>query len=119
MKEKSPEKLDQIRILWTSPLIPRDPFVWRKDLPADLKKKILDFTVGYGKDEREKEVLKNMYRLKGFNASTDAQLLPIRQLELFKDRKKLENDVNIAEADKKAKLAEVDLKLAELAKQMK
>jgi phosphonate transport system substrate-binding protein len=119
MKEKSPEKLEQIRILWTSPLIPRDPLVYRKDLPASLKKKIQDFTVGYGKDEREKEILKNMYRLAGFKASTDAQLLPIRQLELFKDRKKYENDVNMSEADKKTKLAEIDAKLADLARQMK
>ena len=85
----------------------------------DLKKKIQDFMVGYGKDEREKEILKNMYRLAGFRASTDAQLLPIRQLELFKDRLKYENDVNMAESDKKVKLAEIDSKLAELAKQMK
>ncbi|MCX8146502.1 MAG: phosphonate ABC transporter substrate-binding protein [Azovibrio sp.] len=119
MKEKAPEKFEQIRILWTSPLIPRDPLVWRKDLPADLKKKILDFCVSYGKNEREKEILKNMYRLAGFKPSSDAQLLPIRQLELFKDRKKFENDTNMSEADKKAKLAEIDAKLAELAKQMK
>ncbi len=119
VKEIAPEKAEQIRILWTSPLIPRDPLVWRKDLPSDMKKKIQDFVVGYGKDDREKEVLKNMYRLKAYNASTNAQLLPIRQLELFKDRKKTEGDANMAEADKKAKLAEIDLKLAELAKQMK
>ncbi len=119
MKEKSPEKLEQIRILWTSPLIPRDPLVWRKDLPADLKKKIQDFMVTYGKDEREKEILKNMYRLAGFKASSDAQLLPIRQLELFKDRLKYENDTNLSESDKKAKVAEIDVKLADLAKQMK
>jgi len=115
IKEKSPEKLDQIRILWTSPLIPRDPLVWRKDLPADMKKKIQDFVVGYGKDAREKEILKNMYRLAGFKASTDAQLIPIRQLELFKDRKKFEGDLNMSEAEKKAKLAEIDAKLAALA----
>jgi phosphonate transport system substrate-binding protein len=119
MREKSPEKLEQIRILWTSPLIPRDPLVYRKDLPADLKKKIQDFAVGYGKDDREKEILKNLYRLKGFKASSNAQLLPIRQLELFKDRKKFEGDANMSEADKKAKLAEIDAKLADLAKQMK
>jgi phosphonate transport system substrate-binding protein len=105
--------------LWTSPLIPRDPLVWRKDLPADLKKKVQDFMVTYGKDEREKEILKNMYRLAGFKASTDAQLLPIRQLELFKERRKFENDANLSEADKKVKLAEIDAKLSELAKQMK
>jgi phosphonate transport system substrate-binding protein len=119
MKESAPEKLEQIRILWTSPLIPRDPLVWRKDLPAELKKKIQDFVIGYGKDAREKEILKNMYRLAGFKASTDAQLLPIRQLELFKDRKKFEGDANMSDADKKMKLDEIDAKLAELAKQMK
>jgi phosphonate transport system substrate-binding protein len=117
MKEKSPEKFGQIRILWTSPLIPRDPLVWRKDLPEEMKKKIQDFTFGYGKDAREKEILKNMYRLASFKPSTNAQLLPIRQLELFKDRSKFENDVNMSETDKKAKLVEIDTKLAELAKQ--
>lgn len=119
MKETAPEKLEQIRILWTSPLIPRDPMVWRKDLPDDVKQKLQDFFVGYGKDAREKEILKNMYRLAGFRKSTDAQLLPIRQLELFKDRLKFENDANMAEADKKARLAEIDAKLAELAKMTK
>ncbi len=119
MKEKSPERLEQIRILWTSPLIPRDPLVWRKDLPADMKKKVLDFTVGYGKDEREKAILKNLYRLAGFKASSDAQLLPIRQLELFKDRRKFEGDANMSDADRQVKLAEIDAKLAELAKLVK
>lgn len=114
IKEKTPEKLEQIRILWTSPLIPRDPLVWRKDLPADVKKKVQDFVVGYGKDAREKEILKNMYRLAGFKASTDAQLIPIRQLELFKDRRKFEGDVNMSDADRKTKLAEIDAKLAAL-----
>lgn len=116
MKEKSPEKLEQIRILWTSPLIPRDPLVWRKDLPSDLKGKIQDFVTGYGKNEREKEILKNMYRLAGFKASTDAQLIPIRQLELFKDRKKVEADENMNAAEKKAKFDEIDAKLSVLAK---
>ena len=111
--------MDQIRILWTSPLIPRDPLVWRKDLPADIKKKVQDFVLAYGKDGREKEILKNMYRLAGFKASTDAQLLPIRQLELFKDRKKFEADANRSDADRKTKLAEIDGKLAELAKRSK
>lgn len=119
MKDSAPDKLDQIRILWTSPLIPRDPLVWRKDLPADVKKKVQDFVTGYGKDAREKEILKNMYRLAGFKASTDAQLLPIRQLELYKDRKKFENDTNLSDSARKAKLAEIDAELVKLAAQMK
>jgi phosphonate transport system substrate-binding protein len=46
-------------------------------------------------------------------------LLPIRQLELFKDRKKFEGDVNLSESDRKTKLAEIDAKLANLATLMK
>jgi phosphonate transport system substrate-binding protein len=118
VREKNPERMEQIRILWTSPLIPRDPLVWRKDLPADMKKKVQAFVVGYGKDAREKEILKNMYRLAGFKASTDAQLVPIRQLELAKDRKKFEDDPNRSEADRKARLADIDARLAVLARQM-
>jgi phosphonate transport system substrate-binding protein len=119
VKEKNPERMAQIRILWTSPLIPRDPLVWRKDLPEDVKKKVRDFVIGYGKDAREKEVLRNMYRLAGFKPSTDAQLIPIRQLELAKDRMKFENDANLSEADKKARIADIDAKLAVLAQQAK
>jgi len=117
MKEKSPERLEQIPILWTSPLIPRDPLVWRKDLPADVKKKVQDFVVGYGRDDREKEILRNMYRLAGFKVSTNAQLIPIRQLELFKDRTKIESDERMPAAEKKAKLADIDAQLAALAGQ--
>ena len=116
VKEKTPERMEQIRILWTSPLIPRDPLVWRKDLPADVKQKVRDFVLAYGKDDREKEILKNMYRLAGFKASSDSQLIPIRQLELAKDRKKFEDDANMSDADKRARLAEIDAKLDALAK---
>ncbi|MCX7203723.1 MAG: phosphonate ABC transporter substrate-binding protein [Burkholderiales bacterium] len=116
VKEKTPERMEQIRILWTSPLIPRDPLVWRKDLPADVKQKVRDFVLTYGKDDREKEILKNMYRLAGFKASSDSQLIPIRQLELAKDRKKFEDDANLSDADKRARLADIDAKLDALAK---
>ena len=74
---------------------------------------------GYGKDDREKEVLKNMYRLAGFKASTDAQLIPIRQLELAKDRKKIEDDANLSAGDRQTRIAEIDAKLDVLAKQVR
>jgi phosphonate transport system substrate-binding protein len=60
-----------------------------------------------------------MYRLAGFKASTDAQLIPIRQLELFKDRRKFEAMTNMSVADKKAKLADRRAKLATAGKRSK
>ncbi len=117
LKLKDPAKRAEVKILWTSPLIPRDPLVWRKDLPADVKAKIKKFVTGYGKDEREKAILKGMQQIAGFRESTDAQLIPIRQLELAKDRKKVEGDGTLSSAERTAKLKAIDDKLAALAKQ--
>jgi phosphonate transport system substrate-binding protein len=119
LQKQQPDKVKELRIVWKSPLIPSDPFVWRKDLPAEMKKKIADFIYNYGKTEREKTVLAKIYNYAGFRPSSNAQLIPIRQLELFKDRQKVEHDAALSDADKKTKLAEIDAKLAALASQAK
>ncbi|MFW5332524.1 phosphonate ABC transporter substrate-binding protein [Hydrogenophaga sp. ZJX-1] len=113
--QKFPEKRKDIRVIWTSPLIPLDPLVMRKDLPDATKAKIKNFLFNYGKtDAREKEVLVKISKLSGFKASTNAQLLPIRQLDLFGKRNKIESDTALSEAEKMAKLAEIDKLLAAL-----
>ncbi len=119
LKLKDPAKREMVKIVWTSPLIPRDPLVWRKDLPADVKAKLKAFIIGYGKDAREKEILKGMQQIAGFRESSDAQLIPIRQLELAKSRAKVAGDTTLSAADKQAKLHDIDAKLAELAKTAK
>jgi phosphonate transport system substrate-binding protein len=117
IKDKLPEKFNDIRVVWTSPLIPLDPLVMRKDLPEVAKQKIKDFLFGYGKSsQQEKDVLMKISKLSAFKPSTNAQLIPIRQLELFKERNKFEADANLPGAEKLAKVAEIDRKLAELAK---
>ena len=115
LKMRDAAKHAEVKILWTSPLIPRDPLVWKKDLPAETKDAIKKFILGYGKDAREKEILKGMQQIAGFRESTDLQLVPIRQLELYKDRIKLETDEKMSAAEKSSKLADIDKKLAELA----
>jgi phosphonate transport system substrate-binding protein len=55
-------------------------------------------------------------KLSAFKPSTNAQLIPIRQLELFKERNKFEADATLPAADKLAKVAEIDRKLAELSR---
>ncbi|TNY08766.1 hypothetical protein, partial [Escherichia coli] len=65
-------------------------------------------------DPAEKAILKNIYNYGGFRESSNAQLLPIRQLELAKERMKIEGDEHM-DADAKAKaLADIDAKLAAL-----
>ena len=119
LKLRDPAKHAEVKILWTSPLISRDPLVWRKDLSADTKDKVKKFFLGYGKDAREKEILKNLQQIAGFRESSDLQLVPIRQLELYKDRIKFENDDKMNSQERTTKIAEIDRKLADLAKLVK
>ncbi len=115
IRNKLPEKFNDIRIIWTSPLIPMDPLVMRKDLPESSKAKIRDFFYAYGKgSQQEKDNLFKLNKLSGFKASSNNQLTPIRQLELFKTRNKVESDATLAEADKQTKLTDIDKQLAAL-----
>lgn len=115
MKTKMPEKAAELREVWRSPLIPSDPMVWRKDLDADAKKKLRDFVLGYGKDAREKEIMR-VLTWSGFVASDNGQLLPMRQLELVRERTKVEGDANLSADDKAKKLRDIEHKLDELGK---
>lgn len=115
IKERQPEKFKDIRIVWTSPLIPLDPMVMHKDLPAATKEKLKTFFYNYAKtDPREKEIVFKISKLSGFKPSSNAQLIPIRELDLFSKRNKIEADTTLAAADKAAKLADIDKQLAAL-----
>jgi phosphonate transport system substrate-binding protein len=117
IKDKLPAKFNDIRVIWTSPLIPSDPLVIRKDLAEPLKGKVKEFFYNYGKgSQQEKDNLYKLSKLSAFKPSTNSQLIPIRQLELFKDRNKIDADASLAAADKQTKLADIDRQLAALAK---
>ena len=117
LEATKPELAAQVKVLWRSPLIPSDPFVWRKDLDPAVKAKIKSFVLGYAKtDPTEKAILKNIYSYGGFRESNNDQLIPIRQLELFRDRAKAAGDEKLSADEKTRLLAEIDRKLAALAK---
>jgi phosphonate transport system substrate-binding protein len=115
VKERSPEKFKEIKIVWTSPLIPLDPLVMRKDLPEATKAKLKNFFYNYAKtDAREKEIIMKISKLSGFKESSDKQLVPIRQLDLFGQRTRIEADAALSDSDKKTRMAEIDKKLGAL-----
>jgi len=116
LKVTHPEYYQNIRIIWKSPLIPNDPIAWRKDLPEEMKIKIKSFFLNYGKTEREKKIIATMREWGSFRESNNNQLIPIRQIELYKQKVKIENDDKINTEEKKAKLAKIDADLAELKK---
>ncbi|PLY14539.1 MAG: phosphonate ABC transporter substrate-binding protein [Sedimenticola sp.] len=121
IQKNFPEKYEELKIIWKSPLIPSDPIVWRKNLSDDIKAKLKGFFMTYGvKGEdvaKEKKVLADL-QWAPFSESDNNQLLPIRQLELVKQRRKIENDTKYSQAEKDSKISEINGQLAELQKQM-
>ncbi|MFN9102753.1 MAG: phosphate/phosphite/phosphonate ABC transporter substrate-binding protein, partial [Betaproteobacteria bacterium] len=115
LQTSRPELAAQLKVLWRSPLIPSDPFVWRKDLDPAVKAKLKNFVLNYAKtDPEEKRILGVIYNYGGFRDSNNDQLIPIRQLELFRDRAKVQGDEKLAADEKTKQLAEIDRKLAAL-----
>lgn len=114
-KLKAPEAAKKIKVIWTSPLIPSDPLVYRKDLSKEMKSRIKGFFLGfarYGSPEQIAEAKKILSGISNgyghFMESNDTQLYPIRQLALFKDKLKIENS---NASDKQTKLTAIDKKL--------
>jgi len=113
----NPEARKQIKIIWTSPIIPLDPLVWRKDLDPALKAKIYTFLLSYGRfgsaDEvnAAREVLANLI-WSPFNPSSDRQLIPIRKLEANKALMKVQGDDKLSEAEKTQQIAALKADIA-------
>lgn len=112
-----PEQFKLVREIWRSPLIPSDPIVWRKDVDDATKAKVRDFMLAYGKTDREQAILQKI-GYSAFRASTNAQLVPIRQIELARERTKIEADTAMNADERKKKLADIDARMAELGRQV-
>jgi phosphonate transport system substrate-binding protein len=106
----APDARKDIRIIWTSPIIPLDPLMWRKDLDPALKTKIYTFLMNYGRIgtpeelKTAKEILANLI-WSPFHPSSDAQLLPIRILEANKAVMKIQSDEKLSADEKAAQVA--------------
>ncbi|MFM2091165.1 MAG: phosphonate transporter substrate-binding protein [Planctomycetota bacterium] len=117
LERKHAEKAAQLKVIWKSPLIASDPICYRTDLSEAMKAKVRGFFIGYGATEDQKAKLAPL-KMSGFKASSNAQLLPYRQLAFLKDKAKLEADDKIPAADKAAKIAELQAKIDALAVEM-
>ncbi|MCF5709280.1 phosphonate ABC transporter substrate-binding protein [Pseudomonas syringae] len=108
-----PDKVEQLKVIWKSPLIPADPMVWSKALSDENKAKIREFFASYGDTAEEKTILTNM-QLGKFLKSSDDQLLPIRQLELFKQRTEVAASTTLDANEKETRLKDIDASLSKL-----
>lgn len=80
-----PEVGARVKVIWTSPTIPEDPLVRRKDLDPAVKEKLRQFFLTYGagtgpEAERQKAILKTL-DFGTFRPADDTHLLPVREME--------------------------------------
>ncbi|MBW8813446.1 MAG: phosphate/phosphite/phosphonate ABC transporter substrate-binding protein [Caulobacterales bacterium] len=104
--------LENVQVVWTSPRIPEDPILWRKDLDPALKKKIADFMFSYGvgdtpEAKRQHAILVQIQTLP-FKRADDSHLLPVREMEATGQLVEARNHKDAAaEAKAQAALAEI------------
>ncbi|WP_421725582.1 phosphonate ABC transporter substrate-binding protein [Bauldia sp.] len=113
----NPEAAAKVKIIWQSPLIPSDPIVWHKELDQTTKDKIMTFFVGYGRlgTPEEVETARGVLEPLGwapFRPSSDAQLYPIRVMEITKQIFQVQADDSMSDADKTAKVKELEAEKA-------
>lgn len=113
--KKVPAQAKNVKIIWTSPLIPSDPITYRKDLSKELKAKVKGFFLTYGRFGSPEEIKKARavlaeMQLAPFVDSDNSQLYPIRQLALFKDKIKTEKSkMSASQKSEKIKMIETAL----------
>jgi phosphonate transport system substrate-binding protein len=120
----APAARDQIKIIWTSPLIPLDPLVWRKDLDPAVKAKLYTFLLSYGRIGTDDEIKTAKGILADliwspFRPSSDNQLIPIRVLEANKNLMKAQGDEKLSADEKSKQVAAIRAEIARLEENQK
>jgi phosphonate transport system substrate-binding protein len=119
LETTAPAARKNIRIIWTSPVIPLDPLVWRKDLDPAVKTKLYTFLLSYGRlgtpDEitAARAVLANLV-WSPFNPSSNAQLLPTRKLEANRNLTRVQGDDKLSPGDKEKLIAGIRAEVARI-----
>ncbi|HEX6363947.1 MAG TPA: PhnD/SsuA/transferrin family substrate-binding protein, partial [Albitalea sp.] len=116
LKASQPAQAASLRVLWESALIPKDPLLWRKDLPLSVRSRIAAFLFGYGRTAAEKARLKQMFDLAGFRPSGNQLLKFVLEIEDFKQRSEVLLDTRLSEGQKNERLADLRDRYNRLAK---
>ncbi|MEO0802782.1 MAG: phosphonate ABC transporter substrate-binding protein [Cyanobacteria bacterium J06642_2] len=108
LEETDPEALENIEVIWTSPIIPSDPIAYRSDLPEALKATIRDCFYNF-----DNEAILTPLQWSELVPADDSGWDTIRELDIAKRMAELENS-DLSDADKKAGMAELQDELAAL-----
>ncbi len=106
-KRDFPGQGERVRVVWQSPLIPQSPLVWHQALPVGFKKKLSAFVTSFGaSDPEEKAILLQMNGLLRLRPSSNLQLVPIADLEMFKARQAIVIDEGLSPEERAKRLNE-------------
>jgi len=88
-REKGRHETQEVRVIWTSPMLPEDPIIWRKDLDPAVKEKLRQFFITYARGDtpdavRQRANLKPL-AIGGFEAADNNHLLIVRDVEARKN----------------------------------
>jgi phosphonate transport system substrate-binding protein len=75
-----PDVAKKVKILELSEPIPNDPIVFRKDMPEDMKLKIVDALMKFVKTPEGLKAFKEIYGVTDLKLTTDAEFEPIRKM---------------------------------------
>ncbi|HEY2178342.1 MAG TPA: phosphate/phosphite/phosphonate ABC transporter substrate-binding protein, partial [Caulobacteraceae bacterium] len=84
-REGGRREAEAVRVIWTSPILPQDPIIWRKDLDPAVKEKLRQFFITYARGDtpdaaRQRANLKPL-AIGGFEAADNNHLLIVRDVE--------------------------------------
>ncbi|CAN5713772.1 phosphate/phosphite/phosphonate ABC transporter substrate-binding protein [soil metagenome] len=83
--EAGKRTMANLKVIWSSPTIPEDPMLWRKDLDPAVKAKIgkFFFTYGVGTGPEAERQRDNLRRIESgpFKRADASHLLPVREME--------------------------------------
>jgi phosphonate transport system substrate-binding protein len=100
-----PALAPRVRVVWQSPLIPQSPLLWRDGLAADLRRRIRQFVVGFGKgDAEQRRILQRVNGLSGFRTSSNRQLLTVADIEMFRMRQAIANDATLSAPERSRRI---------------
>ena len=84
-RQSGRREADEVKVIWTSPTLPEDPIIWRKDLDPAVKEKLRQFFITYARGDtaeaaRQRANLRPL-AIGGFEAADNSHLLIVRDIE--------------------------------------
>lgn len=102
LAQRDPGAARRLRAVWTSQEIRQSPLLWRTTLPPQVRAALREVVFGFGQAPAEREALMGMNRIVRFVPSSNRQLLPIADIDLFTARTTLAADTSLSAAQKAA-----------------